>query len=184
MSKNTSLHCPSLKSVIEMETSSKESIGLEIEVSALITEAMTGKVTRGHGLSTVEAMGAIEIRDLVVLSIEETITDMIGIDAISTINSGAAARHLGIMVIEVITVVILIITEAEVIHQADINEDKATSVTIIISEVVNHVVNIETRIGNNLKIIITTTHIVPIMMTEVVVHKVLVVLIMVLVCQI
>ncbi len=107
-----------------------------------------------------------------------------GIDAISTIDSGVAARHLGSMVIAVITVVILIITEAEVIHQANINEDKATSITIIISEVGNHGVHIETRISNNLKIIITTTHIVPIMITEVVVHKMLVVVIMVLVCQI
>ncbi len=140
-------------------------------------------------LNTVEAMRAIEIGGLVVLSIEATVIDMIGmtsqgIDTFRIIDEGVPAHHLGSMVIAAITVVILITTEVEVFQQADINEDKATNVTIIISELDNHGVNIETRIGNNLKIIITTTHIVPIMTTVVIMHKVPVVVLTVLVCLI
>ncbi len=121
----------------------KKHIGLETGVIALIIEVMTGRVTTGHGLSIERATIATEIEDLVVLSIEAIIigmTVMVGlsIEAIRITVMGAAAHSFGSMVMSTITMVIQITTEVEVTHQADINEDSVTNVTIITIEVDSH----------------------------------------------
>ncbi len=75
----------------------RKHIGLETGVIALIIGVMTGRVTTGHGLSIEGATMAIEIEDLVVLSIEAIIMGMTvivgpAIEAISIMVEGAAAR--------------------------------------------------------------------------------------------
>ncbi len=116
---------------------------------------MTGRVTTGHSLSTEGAT---------VLSIEATIIGMTGmdspaIDTISNMDVGAESHNLGSMVIGIITVVIHIIPEADVTHQVDMHEDRATNVTIIIIEADSHGVRIETKIGYSMDMTITTSHI-------------------------
>ncbi len=83
-----------------------------------------------------------------------------------------------------ITVVILITTGAEVIHQADINEDRATNITITIIEADSHGVTIETKIGNGIDMKITTSHILKEMIMSMVVPQGVKVVMMVQDCQI
>ncbi len=142
----------------------RKHIGLETGVKALIIGVMTGRVTIGHGLSIEGATVAIGIEDLVVLSIEAIIIGMTvivgpAIETISIMVAGAAAHPLGSTVIGIITVVIHIITEAELPHLVDMHEDRATNVTIIIIEADSHGVRIETKIGNGIDMKITTSHI-------------------------
>ncbi len=67
--------------------------------------------------------------------------------------------------------VIHIITEAEVPHQVDMHEDRATNVTIKIIEANSHGVRIETKIGNSIDLTITTSHILREMITSMVVPQ-------------
>ncbi len=120
-----SLCCPSLKSVIEMETSSKKTYRPR---NWSYSPDDRNNVRQSDNRSTV----AIGIEDLVVLSVEATIIGMAGpaIDAISNMVAGAEVHPLGIMVIGIISVVIHII--AEVPHLVDMLKDRATNVSIII----------------------------------------------------
>ncbi len=152
-------------------------IGLETGVIALIIGVMTGRVTTGHSLSTEGATVAIEIEDLVVLSIEATIieiTVMAGsaIDAISNMVAEAEANPLGIMVIGIITMVIHItVVIPEVPHQVDMHEEWATNITITIIEADIHGIRIETKIGNSIDMTITTSHILREIITSMVVPQ-------------